>query len=47
MAKTNDIIENPVIGDKLKFIVTASDSKGELLKVHLWNKAGAQGPQTN
>ncbi len=44
MAKTNDIIENPVIGDKLKFLVTASDSNGELLKVHLWNKAGAQGP---
>ena len=44
MAKTNDIIENPVIGDKLKFLVTASDSNGELLKVYLWNKAGAQGP---
>jgi len=44
MAKTNDIIENPVIGDKLKFLVTASDSNGELLKVDLWNKAGAQGP---
>jgi quercetin dioxygenase-like cupin family protein len=44
MAKTNDIIVNPVIGDKLKFLVTSSDSNGELLKVHLWNKAGAQGP---
>ena len=44
MAKTNDIIENPVIGDKLKFLVTADDSKGETLKVHLWNKVGAQGP---
>ena len=44
MAKTNEIIENPVIGDKLQFLVTASDSKGELLKVHLWNRAGAQGP---
>lgn len=44
MAQTNDIIENPVIGDKLKFLVTSADSNGELLKVHLWNKAGAQGP---
>jgi mannose-6-phosphate isomerase-like protein (cupin superfamily) len=44
MAKTNDIIENPVIGDKLQFLVTAEDSKGELLKVKLWNKIGAQGP---
>ncbi len=43
MAKTNDIIVNPVIGDKLKFLVTSSDSNGELLRVHLWNKVGAQG----
>ena len=44
MAHTNDIIENPVIGDKLQFLVTAADSNGELLRAHLWNKAGAQGP---
>ncbi len=44
MAKTNQIIENPVIGDKLQFLVTAEDSKGEMMKVHLWNRAGAQGP---
>jgi mannose-6-phosphate isomerase-like protein (cupin superfamily) len=44
MAKTNDIIENPVIGDKLQFLVTADDSKGTSLKIKLWNKIGAQGP---
>src|SRR5258706_467632 len=44
MAKTNENIENPVNGDKLQFLVTAKDSNGELLKVHLWNRAGAQGP---
>ncbi len=44
MAKTNDIIENPVIGDKMQFLITAEDSKGETLKVKVWNKIGAQGP---
>ncbi len=44
MAKTNDLIENPVIGDKLQFLVTAEDSKGEILKVKLWVKKGGQGP---
>jgi hypothetical protein len=43
MAKTNQIIENPVMGDKLKFLITSEDSKGELLKVEVWLKSGAQG----
>lgn len=44
MAKTNQIIENPVIGDKVRFLVTSADSKGKLLKVELWCKPGAKGP---
>ena len=43
MAKTNQIVENPIIGDKAKFLVTAEDSKGELLRAELWCKPGAQG----
>ncbi len=44
MAKTNDIIENPVMGDIVKFLVTAEDSNGKSLFVHVWNRVGAQGP---
>ena len=44
MAKTNDTIENPVIGEKLKFLVTAEDSKGEELKFQVTCKVGATGP---
>jgi len=44
MANTNDIIENPVIGDKMQFLITAKDSKGETLKFKVWFKIGAQGP---
>lgn len=43
MANTNDIIENPVIGDKVQFLITAEDSNGELLKTKLWLKIGAKG----
>ena len=44
MAKTNDIIENLVIGEKLKFLVTAEDSKGKELKFQVTCKVGATGP---
>lgn len=44
MAKTNDFIENPVIGDKMQFLTTAEDSRGEALKFKVWFKTGAQGP---
>lgn len=44
MAKTDDIIENPVMGDRVKFLVTADDSNGQMLKVRVWNVVGAQGP---
>lgn len=43
MAQTNQIIENPVIGDKLKFLVTAEDSGGDLLKIEIRTKPGAKG----
>ncbi|MDZ4844389.1 MAG: hypothetical protein SH857_02445 [Chitinophagales bacterium] len=43
MAKTNDTIENPVIGEKLQFLVTAEDSKGEELKFQVTCKVGATG----
>jgi len=43
MAQTNQVIENPVIGDKLKFLVTAEDSQGELLKIEIRTKSGAKG----
>lgn len=44
MAKTNDVITNPVVGDKVQFLITAEDSGGELLRVKVWIKPGAQGP---
>lgn len=44
MAKTNQVIENKTFGDKAKFLVTAEDSKGELLKAELWCKPGGVGP---
>ena len=44
MAKTNDIIENPVSGTKIQFLITAEDSNGEMIRKKIWNKKGAQGP---
>jgi quercetin dioxygenase-like cupin family protein len=44
MAKANQIIENKTFGDKLKFLVTAEDSKGELLRAELQVKPGGEGP---
>ena len=44
MAKTNQVIENKTFGDKAKFLITAEDSKGELLKAELWCKPGGEGP---
>lgn len=44
MAKTNQVIENPVMGDRVKFLVTSEDSEGKILKVELHCKPGAQGP---
>jgi quercetin dioxygenase-like cupin family protein len=44
MAKTNDIIENPVVGEKAKFLITSEDSKGEILKFQVTDVVGAAGP---
>lgn len=44
MAKTNQFIENPVLGDKARFLVTAEDSKGEVMRGEMWLKPLAQGP---
>ena len=44
MATKNQVIENPVIGDKFKVLITSADSKGELMKMDVWTKVGAQGP---
>jgi mannose-6-phosphate isomerase-like protein (cupin superfamily) len=44
MAKTNDIIENPVGGYQIEFLVTAEDSHGRSLKIELWMKVGGHGP---
>ncbi|MFM7024245.1 MAG: cupin domain-containing protein [Flavobacteriales bacterium] len=43
MAKTNQTIINPIIGDKVKFLVTAEETKGEYLKAELWCSPGAKG----
>lgn len=43
MATKNQVIENPVIGDKVKFLVTSAESKGALLRVELWCTPGAPG----
>jgi hypothetical protein len=44
MAKTNDVIENPVVGDKIRFLTTSEDSDGQILKIEFTCKVGAQGP---
>lgn len=44
MAKTNDIIENPVTNEKIRFLATSDDSDGKFLKIEFTCKVGAQGP---
>ncbi|HEX8041086.1 MAG TPA: cupin domain-containing protein [Chryseosolibacter sp.] len=44
MARKNQVIANRTFGDKVKFLVTAEDSKGELMRAELWVKPGGQGP---
>jgi quercetin dioxygenase-like cupin family protein len=44
MAISNQVIENKTIGDKVKFLVTAADSNGELLRAELWVKPNGEGP---
>lgn len=44
MATTNQFIENKILGDRARFLVTASDSNGELMKAEMWVKPFGQGP---
>lgn len=44
MAKTNQVIENKTFGDKVKFLVTAADSDGRLMRMKLWVNPGGDGP---
>lgn len=44
MATTNQFIENPVLGDRARFLITAEDSKGEVMRGEMWLKPFAQGP---
>lgn len=44
MATTNQFIENPVFGDKARFLITAEDSKGEVMRGEMWLKGHAEGP---
>ena len=44
MAKAGDVIENPVIGDRVVFLQTSRDTNGALLELDIFARAGAQGP---
>jgi quercetin dioxygenase-like cupin family protein len=44
MAITHQLIENKTFGDKGRFLVTAADSNGALMRAELWVKAGGEGP---
>lgn len=44
MAYKNQVIENKTFGDRLVFLVTSEDSKGEMLKVEMAVKPGGDGP---
>ena len=37
MARLNDLFENPHNGNKIQFLVTSAESKGEVLKMQVWN----------
>lgn len=44
MARAGAVIENPVIGDRVVFLRTTSETSGELLEFDIFARAGAQGP---
>lgn len=44
MAKTNQIIQNKILGDRAKFLITSEDSNGEVMKAEMWVKPFGQGP---
>jgi mannose-6-phosphate isomerase-like protein (cupin superfamily) len=43
MAKTNQVISNPVIGDKCTFLITSEDSNGEAMRGELRCPGGITG----
>src|SRR5258705_5203434 len=44
MARTGDIIENPMIGDRIVFLQTAKETHGELLQFDDFLKVDGRGP---
>jgi quercetin dioxygenase-like cupin family protein len=44
MTRAGDVIVNPATGDKIKFLKTARETKGELLQFQEWLKVGGVGP---
>lgn len=44
MARAGDRIDNPLTGDKVLFIQTASDTNGEYLRFEEWLEVGGYGP---
>lgn len=44
MAKPGDVIENPLIGDRIVFHRTRDETNGELLEFDLYVQPGAAGP---
>ena len=44
MARTGDIIENPMIGDRIVFLKTARETQGELLQFDDFLKVDGRGP---
>lgn len=44
MARPGDVIENPIIGDRVVFRKTAAETNGELLELDIFARPGAPGP---
>lgn len=44
MAQAGDVIENPVVGDRLVFRRTTAETGGALLEFDIFVRAGAKGP---
>jgi quercetin dioxygenase-like cupin family protein len=44
MAKPNDLFENTHNGNKLQFLITSAESKGEVVKVKVWTPTGVPMP---
>ena len=44
MAKAGQLIENPIIGDRILFRQTAQETGGELLELEIFARPAAAGP---